>query len=225
MFDFFSMLFSIFLGAVLGGIAAGLFVLHQIKRNFFKPRLYFKNMQISPVKGDIEGKRFSWGGLILTGDIFNDSEYWAYGLCLEDIYAEFLPSAKSTLLSKSPLRMVTELPQLGKSSIPSATESSYNIGPGEHISTSIRIITRYPVLVSDYKNLIKELRMIQLKLQLSYSNSSGHSAGTLFWIDLESARFTNIFWKKNVGHNIWKRGIKNRKSKVHGRNKLLEIQS
>jgi hypothetical protein len=225
MFDFFSILFSIFVGAVLGGIVAGFFILYQIKRNFFKPRLYFKNMQISPVKGDIEGKQFSWGGLILNGEIYNDSEYWAYGLRIEDIYAEFLPTAKSTLVGKSPLRMLTDLPQLGKTIIPASNESSYNIRPGEHISTSIRIITKNPVLVSDYKNLIKELRMIQLKLQLFYINSSGHHAGTLFWIDLESARFTNIFWKKNVSHHLWKRGIKNRKSKAHGSKKRLEIQS
>ena len=49
----------IVIGAFVGGILAGVFIILQIKRNFFRPKLYFKNVQIVPTKGDVIGENFT----------------------------------------------------------------------------------------------------------------------------------------------------------------------
>jgi hypothetical protein len=212
-------------GALAGGVLAGIFIIYQIKKNFFRPKLYFKNVRIVPTKGDVEGEKFKWGGLIFTGELCNDSDYWAYNVRIHDIYAEFLPDAKVKLLSKVPLRLATDLPRLENYKYFQNNTQLQNIRPGDKISTSIRILTKKEISLADYKHLIRELKMIQIRTRLIYENTSGFKSGTYFWLDFQYGRFVNIFGNGLANTHQWKNGSDVGKSKLTIKSKIIEIEA
>jgi hypothetical protein len=215
----------IVIGAFVGGILAGVFIIFQIKRSFFRPKLYFKNVQIVPTKGDVIGENFKWGGLIFTGELCNDSDYWAYNVRIHDIYAEFLPKSRVKLLSKVPLRLATDLPRLENYRYFQNNTQLQNIKPGAKINTSIRILTKKEISLVDYKQLIKELKMIQIRTRLIYENAAGFKAGTYFWLDFQYGRFINLFGKGLANNYQWKNGMNEGKSKLIIKSKIIEIET
>ena len=225
MTDFLSNFFLVVFGAFFGGVLAGVFIIYQIKKNFFRPKLYFKNIQIVPTKGDVKGNKFKWGGLIFTGDLCNDSSYWAYNVRIQDIYAEFLPQFKVRLLSKIPLRLATDLPRLENYRYFQKNTQLQNIKPGDKIRTSIRIITRKEISLADYKQLIRELKIIQLRTKLTYENSSGFKSGTYFWLDFQYSRYINLFGNSISNNNKWKDEMNDSKSKLNIKSKIIEIET
>lgn len=225
MTDFLSNFFLIVLGATTGGILVSLFVIIQIKRHFFRPKLYFKNVQIVPTKGDVSGDKFKWGGLIFTGDLCNDSDYWAYNVRIKDLYAEFLPNARVKLLDKTPLRLATDLPRTDNYKYFQANTQLQNIKPGDKIKTSIRILTKKEISLSDYKQLIKELKMIHIRTSVAYENSSGHKVGTYFWLDFQYARFINFFGKGLNSGNFLKNGQNEPNGTIKIKSKIIEIEA
>lgn len=224
MIEFFNTFFIVLFGALFGGIFAGIFITYQIRRNFFKPKLYFKNVQIVPTKGDIEGNLFTWGGLIFTGDLCNDSENWAYNIRIDDIYAEFLPNSKTKLVNKTPLRLATDLPRSENLEYFHNNTQLQNIKPGDKLTTSIRILTKTAIPLSDYKQLITELKMIQIKTKVVYENSAGFRADTMFWLDFQYARFVNLFGKRSSPLQLWN-GSKFSSQKPKVKNKKVEIET
>jgi len=225
MTDFFGNFFLIVLGAFTGGILVSIFVIYQIKKHFFRPKLYFKNVQVVPTKGDVSGNKFKWGGLIFTGDLSNDSDYWAYNIRIKDLYAEFIPNARVKLLDKTPLRLATDLPRLDNYKYFHANTQLQNIKPGDHIKTSIRILTKKEISLADYKQLIKELRMIHIRTKVIYENSSGHKVGTYFWLDFQYARFINFFGKGLINNNFLKNGQSEPNGKIKIKSKIIEIEA
>lgn len=225
MTSFFSDFFFIVLGACAGGILAGMFILYQIKRNFFRPKLYFKNIQIVPTKGEVVEDKFKWGGLIFTGDLCNDSDFWAYNVRIHDIYAEFLPDARVKLLSRIPLRLATDLPRQDNYKYFQNNTQLQNIKPGDKITTSIRILTKKEISLSDYKQLIKELKMIHIRSRIIYENSAGFKTGTYFWLDFQYARFINLFDRGLTTSNHLKNGHDEPQSKIKIRSKIIEIET
>jgi hypothetical protein len=225
MIDFFSNFLIVLTGAIIGGGTAGFFILIQIKRNFFKPKLYFKNVQILPTKGEIDGNHFTWGGLILTGELHNDSDYWAYNVRLDDIYAEFLPNTRITIVNSTPLRMVTDLPRSENISSFQNSTQLQNIKPGDNISVSIRILTKRAVALKDYKQLITEMRMIQIKTRIVYENSAGFLSNTLFWFDFQHSRFVNLFNRQQRNYRVWKKATPTLKKSVSVKDKRVEIET
>ena len=225
MANFLGDFFLFVLGATTGGIIAGVFIIYQIKKNFFRPKLYFKNIQIVPTKGEIIGKNFKWGGLIFTGELSNDSDYWAYNVRIQDIYAEFLPKTKTKLLNKMPLRLATDLPRLDNYKYFQNNTQLQNIKPGDKITTSIRILTKKEISLTDYKQLIKELKMIQIRTRLIYENSSGFKSGTYFWLDFQYARFINLFGRGLTNNHKWTNGTDMGKSIIKIKSKIIEIET
>jgi hypothetical protein len=225
MIEFLSNFLIVLTGAFVGGAIAGIFILVHIKRNFFKPKLYFKNVQILPTKGDIDGNHFTWGGLILTGELHNDSDYWAYNVRLDDIYAEFLPNARITIVNSTPLRMVTDLPRSENMSNFQNSTQLQNIKPGDKISVSIRILTKRAIALKDYKQLIMEMRMIQIKTRIVYENSAGFLADTLFWFDFQHSRFVNLFGGQKRNYWVWKKAAPTLKKSVTVKDKRVEIET
>jgi hypothetical protein len=225
MIEFFSDFFVVLTGVLAGGILAGIFIIYQIRRNFFKPKLYFKHVQILPTKGDIEGNVFTWGGLIFTGDLHNDSDYWAYNVRIDDIYAEFQPQSKTKLVNKTPLRLATDLPRSENLSYFHNNTQLQNIKPGDKISTSIRILTKTAIPLSDYKQLITELKMIQIKAKIVYENSAGFRADTLFCLDFQYAKFVNLFGKRAPGDQLWKKIKSNPRKPIKVKSKIIEIET
>ncbi len=225
MTSFFGDFILIVIGAFAGGILAGTFIIFQIKRHFFRPKLYFKNVQIVPTKGDVIGENFQWGGLIFTGELCNDSDYWAYNVRIHNIYAEFLPKSKVKLLSKIPLRLATDLPRLENYRYFQNNTQLQNIKPGEKITTSIRILTKKEISLVDFKQLIKELKMIQIRTRLIYENSAGFKSGTYFWLDFHYGRFINLFGKGLANNYQWKNGMNEGKSKLTIKSKIIEIET
>lgn len=225
MIEFFSNFFLVISGALVGGSLAGIFIIYQIKRHFFRPKLFFKNVQILPTKGDIEGKSFKWGGLIFTGDLHNDSDYWAYSVRIEDIYAEFLPNTKTVLVNKIPLRLASDLPRAENLPYFQQNSQLQNIKPNEKITTSIRIITKKAISLTDYKQLIKELRMIQIKTRIVYENSAGFKSATLFWLDFQHARFINLFGRRHANTQSWKSDKQKTKTPIRVKSKIIEIDT
>lgn len=225
MADFIGNFFLIIIGAFTGGALAGVIVIFQIKKHFFRPKLYFKNVQIVPSKGDITEDKFKWGGLIFTGDLCNDSDYWAYNVRIKDLYAEFLPKTRVKLLDKTPLRLATDLPRVDNYKYFQANTQLQNIKPGGKISSSIRILTKKEISLKDYKQLIKELKMIHIRTRLIYENSAGHKVGTYFWLDFQYARFINFFGKGLVNNNIWKNGQNEPNGKIIIKSKIIEIEA
>jgi hypothetical protein len=225
MIELFSDFLIVATGAVVGGAIAGFFILFQIKRNFFKPRLYFKNLQILPTKGDIDGNYFTWGGLILSGELHNDSDYWAYNVRLDDIYAEFLPNSRIAIVNSTPLRMVTDMPRSENMSNFQSSTQLQNIRPGDKISVSIRILTKKAIALKDYKQLITEMRMIQIKTRIVYENSAGHLADTLFWFDFQHSRFVNLFGSQQRKRRVWKKPAPESKRSVTVKDKRVEIET
>lgn len=224
MAEFFGNFFLIVIGAFTGGALASIIIIYLIRRHFFKPKLYFKNIQIVPTKGDVEGEKFKWGGLIFTGDLCNDSEYWAYNVRIQDLYAEFLPNSRVKLLDKTPLRLATDLPRIDNFKYFQNNTQLQNIKPGGKISTSIRILTKKEISLKDYKQLIKELKMIHIRTKLIYENSSGFKTGTYFWLDFQYARFINFFGK-GFSNNIWKNGNGETNGKIKIKSKIIEIET
>lgn len=225
MTDFFGNFILVMFGALFGGTLAGVFVLFQIKKNFFRPKLYFKNIEIVPTKGDVKGNKFKWGGLIFTGDLCNDSDYWAYNVRIQDIYAEFLPKSRVKILNKTPLRLATDLPRLENYRYFQKNTQLQNIKPGDKIRSSIRILTKSEISLKDYKQLISELKMIQIKTRLIYENSSGFKSGTYFWLDFKYSRYINMFGKGISNNNQWKNGLNEGKSKLIIKSKIIEIEA
>jgi len=212
-------------GAITGGVIAGLLIIYLIKRNFFKPKLYFKNIQILPSKGDIEGNQFTWGGLVFTGELHNDSDHWAYNVRIDDIYAEFLPKTKAKIIHKTPLRLASDLPRTENLMYFLGNTQLLNIKPGDKITTSIRILTKKRISINDYKQLIKELRMIQIKTKIVYENSAGFKSNTLFWLDFQYARFVNLFGKKYSDTQSWKSSKPEAKTPIKIKSKIIEIET
>ncbi|MCG8310200.1 MAG: hypothetical protein MI975_22570 [Cytophagales bacterium] len=225
MVDFLGNFFLVVIGAFSGGALASLMIVYQIKKNFFRPKLYFKNVRVIPTKGDVEGDKFKWGGLIFTGDLCNDSDYWAYNIRIHDVYAEFLPNARVKLLDKTPLRLATDLPRLDNYKYFQANTQLQNLMPGDKINTSIRILTKEEISLKDYKQLIKELRMIHIKTKVIYENSSGHKTGTYFWLDFQFARFINYFGKGLMNNAFLKNGKNETGGKFKIKSKIIEIES
>ena len=225
MVNAFNNFFFILLGSFAGGATAGLLIIYLIKRSFFKPKLYFKNIQILPSKGDIENDQFTWGGLVFTGELHNDSDYWAYNVRIDDIYAEFLPKTTTKIVHKIPLRLATDLPRTENLMYFQSNTQLVNIKPGEHITTSIRILTKKSVSLNDYKQLIKELRMIQIKTKVIYENSAGFTSNTLFWLDFQHTRFINFFGRKHTDNQIWKRTKSDAKTSIKIKSKIIEIET
>ncbi len=225
MIDILNYFFTSLLGSLVGASLAAIILLYFIKRNFFKPKLYFKNIQILPTKGDIEGNYFTWGGLIFTGELHNDSEYWAYNVHIEDIYAEFHPKAKTRIVNKSPLRLATDLPRIENMMYFQKNAQLQNIKPGDKITTSIRILTKKRISLDDYKQLIKELRMIQIKTRIVYENSPGFKSKTLFWLDFQNSRFVNLFGRKYKENQIWNKGNQDLKTPIRIKSKIIEIET
>ena len=223
--DFLGNFFLVAAGAFFGGAFAGVLIVYLIKKNFFTPKLYFKNIQIVPTKGDVTGNKFKWGGLIFTGDLCNDSNYWAYNVRIQDIYAEFLPKFRVRLLSKIPLRLATDLPRLENYKYFQRNSQLQNIRPGDKIRTSIRILTRKEISLADYKQLIKELKIIQIRTRLIYENSSGFKSGTYFWLDFQYSRYINLFGNGFLNNKQWKNGINDGKSKLIVKSKIIEIKT
>ena len=225
MADFFGNFFLILIGAFSGCVLASLIIIHRIRKNFYRPKLYFKNVNVIPTKGDVDGDKFKWGGLIFTGDLCNDSDFWAYNIRIHDIYAEFLPDARVKLLEKIPLRLATDLPRIDNYKYFQANTQLQNIKPGDKISTSIRILTKKEISLKNYKQLIKELRMIHIKTKLIYENAAGYKSGTYFWLDFQYARFVNYFGKGLTSKNFLKNGKGDTPSKFRIKSKIIEIES
>lgn len=225
MADIFSNLFLIIIGAFAGGALAGIVIIYQIKKHFFRPKLYFKNVQIVQTKGDISEDKFKWGGLIFTGDLCNDSDYWAYNVRIQDLYAEFLPNTRVKLLDKTPLRLATDLPRTDNYKYFQANTQLQNIKPGDKINTSIRILTKKEISLKNYKQLIKELKMIHIRTKLIYENSAGHKVGTYFWLDFQYAKFINFFGKGLFNNNILKNGHSEPNGKIKIKSKIIEIEA
>lgn len=225
MADFFSNFFLVVIGALSGGALASLIIVYQIRKHFFRPKLYFKNVQVIPTKGEVAGDKFKWGGLVFTGDLSNDSDYWAYNVRIHDIYAEFMPNARLKLLDKTPLRLATDLPRIDNYKYFHANTQLQNIKPGEKITTSIRILTKKEISLKNYKQLIKELRMIHIKTKVIYENSSGYQTGTYFWLDFKFARFINYFGTRLTSNNFPKNGKTDVDSKFKIKSKIIEIES
>lgn len=225
MIDFFSNFLIVLTGALVGGTTAGIFILIQIKRNFFKPKLFFKNVQILPTKGEIDGNHFTWGGLILSGELQNDSDYWAYNVRLDDIYAEFLPNSRIKIANSTPLRLVTDLPRSENMYNAKHNAQLQNIKPGDRISVSIRILTKTAIALKDYKQLITEMRMIQIKSRIAYENSAGYKADTLFWFDFQNSRFVNLFNGQDRNYRVWKKAAQGQKEAFHAHGKRVEMET
>lgn len=224
MIEFFSNFFLVVMGAFAGGALASIIIIFLIRRNFFKPKLYFKNVHIVPTKGDVHGNKFQWGGLIFTGDLCNDSDYWAYNVRIHDLYAEFLPNIRVKLLDRTPLRLATDLPREDNFKYFHNNAQLQNIKPGGKINTSIRILTKKEISLNDYKQLIKELKMIHIKTSLIYENSSGYKAGTYFHLDFQYARFINYF-VKGATAKFGKNGDPKLTGKFKIKSKIIEIEA
>jgi len=225
MTDFFSNLFLIVLGTFTGGLLASIAIIYQIKKNFFKPKLYFKNVKITPTKGDITKDKFMWGGLIFTGELHNDSDYWAYNIRIKDLYAEFRPNMRVKVVDKTPLRLATDLPRIDNFKYFQANSQQQNIKPGNKINTTIRIISKKEISLNDYKQLIKELKLIRLRTRVIYENSSGHTTSTYFWLDFQHARFINFFSKGLTNTNFLKNWHKESSGKIKVKSKIIEIET
>lgn len=223
--DFFIYFFLVVFGSMVGGSVAGLFIIQLYKRNFHKPKLYFKDVQILPAKGDILENTITWGGIVLTADICNDSEYWAYNVRIEDIYAEFSPNSKPVLLGKVQLKLATDLPQNIEGKVHGLDGQLHNLGPKSKMTTSIRILTRKEVSLDDYKNLIKELRMIQIKARLLYDNSHGQIAKTYFWLDFRNVNFVNSFKSSSTVKLKRRNKGKQNRSEIKIRNKTFDLHT
>jgi len=215
----------VLLGALAGCFLASILVIYFIKRNFFKPKLYFKQVQILPTKGDMSGDQFAWGGLVFTGELQNDSDYWAYNVRIDDVYAEYLPMTKTVLLPKTPLRLVSDLPKTEDLIDAPGNTQLINIKPGDKITTSIRILTKKSIPISDYKKLIQELRMIQIKTRVLYENSAGYKSNTYFWLDFHYVRFINLFSTRPFDTQIWKNPKRTLGSPPKITNKIVDVDT
>ncbi len=218
---FLSTMIAVFIGSSLAGLLAFFFV----GKNFFRPRIYIKNVQVLPVKGDIEGNRFLWGGLVFTGDLYNDSEYWAYNVLAGDIYAEFLPKSKVWLINRIPLKLMCDVPRAEDFLRSNSSLQLRNISPGEKIGLTIKILSKNSVPVKDYKQLITELRKIQLKVSILCENASGFRHSTRFWLDLQHSGFVNLFGRKYPTFTPWKNKDFRQNPQVKSGSKGLEIES
>ena len=201
MIDFFVFFLIATLAVILGGFIAGYILFLLLRNTFYSPKLYFRNIQIVPTKGDIDGDLFKWGGLIFTGELCNDSEHWAYNVTIKSVSAELPMKNTVYILNKTPLRLATELPRSGKSGAVPGSLPVFNIKPGGQISTSIKILTKREISIHDFKQLIQELRLLQLKARFEYGNTSGGISTTFFWIDLQHARFIHFF-TRGLGINF-----------------------
>jgi len=199
MIDFLLYFLLAIVAIAVGGLVAGYALFFLLRNTFHSPKLYFRNIQIVPTKGDLQGEDFKWGGLTFTGELCNDSEHWAYNVMIKSVSAELLLKSPIVILDKTPLRLLTELPRNG-SGLPGSAQV-FNIKPGGQITTSIKIITRKEVAIHDFKLLVQELRMVQLKLRLAYDNIGGGTAFTYFWLDLQHARFIHFF-HRGLGINF-----------------------
>lgn len=193
------------------------------RNSVYSPKLYFRNIQIVPSKGEMEGDIYKWGGLTITVDLCNDSVHWAYNVMINSVSAELLLKSPVIILNKTPLRIVTELPRKGGPGPGSA--QIFNIKPGGQITTTINIITRKEVFVNDFKHLIQELRMVQLKLRLAYDNIAGGTVFTYFWLDLQHARFFHFFLR-GLGVNFpWASPDERLPGRRIPNTRLLELES
>ncbi|MCK5469462.1 MAG: hypothetical protein KAI99_13155, partial [Cyclobacteriaceae bacterium] len=93
------------------------------------------------------------------------------------------------------------------------------------IRTSIRILTRKEISLADYKQLIKELKIIQIRTRLIYENSSGFKSGTYFWLDFQYSRYINLFGNGFLNNKQWKNGINDGRSKLIVKSKIIEIKT
>lgn len=225
MSGFIADLILVILGATASAGLLSVIVIYQIRKNFYRPKLYLKNIRIVPTKGDVNRDNFKWGGLVITGDLCNDSEFWAYSVHIQDIYAEFHPNSKVKLLSKIPLRLATDLPRIDNYEYFERNTQLQNIKPGGRISTTIRILTKEEISLSEFKQLIRELKMIQLRLKLSYSNAAGYKTGTYFWLDFKYARFINLFSRSLTGNQLLGNGHEELKSRIKIKSKIIEIET
>ncbi len=223
--DFLMPFVSVLTGAIIGGLVAGYLLFILLRDSFFRPKLYFRNIQIVPTKGDIDRESFKWGGLVLTCDLCNDSEYWAYNVMIKAISIELSPKSPVALLNRTPIRLLSDLPREGKSTSTQGGSPLQNIKPGGNVSTSVRIITRSEVSINDFKTLIQELRMVQLKARIIYENAGGGKSSTYFWLDFQFARFVHFF-HRGLGVNFpWaNRGDTMPRSTV-SKNRVLEVES
>ncbi len=215
----------VILGATISAGLLSVIVIHLIRKNFYRPKLYLKNIRIVPTKGEINRDKFKWGGLIITGDLCNDSDFWAYSVHIEDIYAEFHPNSRVKLLSKIPLRLATDLPRVDNFEYFERNTQLQNIRPGGKIVSSIRILTKKEISLSDFKLLVRELKMIQLRLKLSYSNAAGFKSSTYFWLDFKYARFINLFGRGLAGNQLLGNGHEELKSRIKIKSKIIEIET
>ena len=225
MSSFFASLALVIIGSTISVALLSILIIYLIKRYFFRPKLYFKNIRIVPTKGEIIRDYFRWGGLVITGDLCNDSDYWAYNIHIKDIYAEFHPNSRITMLDKIPLRLASDLPRVDNFEYFERNTQLQNIPPGGKITTSVRILTKRDLPLKDFKQLVKELKMIQLRIKLNYDNSAGFKSGTFFWLDFKYARFINLF-----GRNLSEKELlSNGHDKLHHRlkikSKIIEIET
>ncbi len=223
MIDFLLYFLLAIVAITVGGFIAGYALLLLWRNSVYSPKLYFRNIQIVPTKGEMDGDDFKWGGLTITVELCNDSEHWAYNVMIKSISAELLLKSPVIILTKTPLRLVAELPRSGGAKPGSA--QVFNIKPGGQITTTINIITRKEVSIHDFKHLVQELRMVQLKLRLAYDNISGGTVFTYFWLDLQHARFIHFF-HRGLGVNFpWA----NLDERLPGRripnSRILELES
>lgn len=216
---------AVLLAVFLGSSMTVLLIFYYIKSNFFKPRIFIKNAQVLPVKGDIDGSMIAWGGLVFTGELYNDSEYWAYNLVADDIYAESLPDTKIRLINKIPLKLMCDLPDSEEFRRSNGTQQLRNISPGAKMSMTIKILSKKPVPVADYKQLITELRRIRLKLNICCENSSGFGNSTLFWLDLQHTGIVNLSGLKQRTFKLFNNPKLKRNQTAITRSKGLEIEA
>ena len=193
MAEFFINLFLFILAAGVAGYVMSFFVVRAIKRNLNRPKLYIKNIKITPAKGEMLESRFTWAGLIINADICNDSDHWAYNLRIHDIYAELHPDAKPELLDAIPLRLHTDLPTLDSAAHFQKNTQLLNLKPNTKSNTTIRILSKEEISLGEYQQLIRELKMVLVKIHLDYTNASGNRFGSYFWLDFKHARFINRF--------------------------------
>jgi hypothetical protein len=223
MIDFLLYFLLAIVAIAVGGLIAGYVLFLLLRNTFHSPKLYFRNIQIVPTKGDLDGDYFKWGGLTFTGELCNDSEHWAYNVMIKSVSAELLLKSPVVILNKIPLRLVSELPRSG-SGLPGSAQV-FNIKPGGQITTSIKIITRKDVSIHDFKHLVQELRMVQLKLRLGYDNIAGGTVFTYFWLDLQHARFIHFF-HRGLGINFpWANPDERLPGRRIANSRLLELES
>jgi hypothetical protein len=225
MMDFLTSFISIVTGAIIGGLITGYVLYLLLRDSIFRPKLYFRNIQIVPTKGDIDKESFKWGGLVLTADLCNDSEHWAYNVMIKAISIELSPKSPAVQLNRTPLRLITDLPRVGKLPNTQVGLPMQNIKPGGHISTSVKVITRNEVSINDFKTLIQELRMVQLKARIVYENAGGRRSSTYFWLDFQFARFIHFF-QRGLGANFpWADKGDTMPGNIISKNRVLEVES